>query len=122
MMLSYLRDKLKEFGFSDIELLKCEIALEEVLVNIINYAYKGEVGDIDLNYAKENEYLIIRVKDTGIPFNPLEHTKKYDTSASLEEREVGGLGIIMMKEFMDEIQYERKGDTNILTLKKRLPV
>jgi len=120
MMLGYLRDRLKELGLHETELLRCEIALEEVLVNIINHAYQGEVGEIDLAYEKQGDFITIIVRDHGIPFNPLEHKKEYDYSAPLEEREIGGLGIIMIKEFMDEIEYKRENEMNVLFLKKRV--
>ncbi len=121
MMLKYLREKLEEFGFHDPELTRCEIALEEVLVNIINHAYKGEVGDIELSYRKEGQSIVITIRDKGIEFNPLAYEDEYDTSAPLESREAGGLGIKMMKEFMDSVSYTREADANILSLEKKLP-
>lgn len=96
-----------------------EIALEEALVNIIRYAYPKPGGKIELDVCMiPGKIIEIQIKDYGMPFNPVEKETAIDKDAPLEKREVGGLGICFMKEFIDAIDYKRDGNTNVLTLKK----
>lgn len=119
-MLSFVCEKLHEFGIKRKELLEIEVALEEVIVNIINHAYQGEVGDIEIGYERSQSGVTISIKDFGIPFNPLTYKKEYDTTLPLEDRSEGGIGIHMIKEFIDDIHYSRNGSVNELTLTKKL--
>lgn len=119
-MLEWVRIHLDEAGFSDIEARRIEIALEEALVNIISYAYQGEEGMIELNYHLDEEYVELVIQDQGLPFNPLKQVKKVDPLIPIEEREVGGLGILFILEIMDKVDYTRSRETNTLTLRKNL--
>lgn len=99
--------------------LQIELAVEEIFVNIAHYAYRPEVGEATVRCAVDKEPLqvVIQFLDQGIPYNPL--TKKAaDTSLPAEEREIGGLGILLVKKSMDSIDYEYKDGKNILTIKK----
>jgi anti-sigma regulatory factor (Ser/Thr protein kinase) len=96
-----------------------ELACEEALVNIINYAYPEATGNIELTCKHEGESLLIEIVDTGMPFDVLSLTAP-DTAAGIEERGIGGLGIYFMKKLMDEVTYRREGDKNILEMKVRL--
>lgn len=121
-MLSWVRKELEESHFSDPELKRIEIALEEALVNIIQYAYVGKKGVIEMTFSDYlPDHVEIIIKDYGIPFNPLENRKKVDPSASLEERSIGGLGIVFIEKLMDHMEYIREGEANVLTLKKKSP-
>lgn len=100
------------------------LALEEAVTNVMMYAYPGRNdGQVFVEYTevenKDGKKLIFTISDTGIPFDP---TKKadVDTSLSAEEREIGGLGIHLVRQLMDEVRYERNEDKNILTLEKKL--
>lgn len=120
-MLSWVRDHLKEIGLSDVEIRRIEVALEEGLVNIISYAYQGEVGTIDISVKhEEGKFVEITFKDRGLPFNPLKHKKEIDPLIPIEEMEVGGLGILFMQKLMDKVEYIRQDDANILILRKNL--
>jgi anti-sigma regulatory factor (Ser/Thr protein kinase) len=120
-MLSWVRDHLKAIGLSDVEIRRIEVALEEGLVNIISYAYQGEVGTIDISVKyEEGKYVEIIFKDQGLPFNPLKHQKEIDSFIPIEEMEVGGLGILFMQKLMDNVEYMRQDDANILILRKNL--
>ena len=119
-MISWVRGQVEEGEFTERERRHIEIALEEALVNIIHYAYQSSNGVIEIlcnDYPQDQVEIII--KDYGVPFNPLESSKKIDQSASLEERTEGGLGIAFIKELMDTMEYQREGKANVLTLKKK---
>lgn len=93
-----------------------DLVLEEVLTNIIYYAYPSGQGDIQLECEIVNEgELLIRIKDWGIPFNPLEKDPP-DLTLDISEREIGGLGIFLVRRLAREIDYKREGETNVLTL------
>ena len=119
-MLGWIRVHVQEGGYSEAEIKKIELALEEALVNIIEHAYSYETGMIEITYRFFPEDRIeLVLKDYGEPFNPLENSKKVNPFAALEEREEGGLGIAFMHKLMDTIEYTREGESNVLTLKKK---
>lgn len=116
LMLESLRDYAKKQGFGDEKINKIQLAVEEILANIINYAYPDKNGSIEINCDnKEGKGLGIEIIDWGIPFDPLT-VAETDTKSSVEDRNVGGLGIFLVRKIMDEIQYRREDDKNILTL------
>ena len=98
-----------------------DIAVEEIYVNIANYAYQSGTGQatICMETAKDSGMAIIRFINSGIPFNPMER-KDPDVTLSAEERNIGGLGIYMVKKSMDDVFYEYKDGHNILTIKKKV--
>ena len=118
-MLSWIRAQMQQEPFSDQELTRIEIAIEEALVNVIHYAYLDKKGKIELMCRFCcNEFIELIIKDYGIPFNPLEAHKEVNKEAKLHERKEGGLGIVLMHQLMDKIKYERIKGANILTLRK----
>jgi len=118
-MLQFIRNGAEQQGFSGKEINKIQVAAEEALVNVISYAYPDDGGDVEIRCnAKGAEGLVIEIIDWGIPFDPLSLSEP-DIEAPPEEREVGGLGIHIMRNIMDEVSYKREGDRNILTLVKR---
>lgn len=106
----------REQGFSPARISEIELAVEEALINIVHYAYKGMDGEVTLECKLTPEKgMVIEISDTGIPFNPL--TKEDpDITLSVSERTIGGLGVYLIKQLMDEVHYRREGDKNILTL------
>lgn len=101
---------------------KVEVSLDEILTNIASYAYEAEPGNVTIKYRiiQSSEKMIeITIIDEGKPFNPLEKEDP-DTTLSIDERQVGGLGIFIVKKTMDEIKYDRKNNKNILTIKKKI--
>ncbi len=96
------------------------LALDEILTNIISYGYP-EPGEhaIRVRLVLEAGTLEAVVEDDGVPFNPLTAAEP-DTSAGLDDRQIGGLGILIVKKLMDSVAYERAGGKNILVLKKRI--
>ena len=100
---------------------KIEVALEEALVNIIQYAYGPEGGKIELTLKIEAKaHIEIGIRDWGTPFNPLLEGPKVNPTASLEERRVGGLGIFLISKLVDDLLYEWDGVSNWLILIKKL--
>lgn len=98
---------------------KLRLVSEEILVNIINYAYPEKFGNIYINTELLNNTLVLKIIDEGIKFDPLERQNP-DITIPLEERTIGGLGIFMVKNIMDEISYSYENNKNILTMKKKL--
>ena len=117
-MLSFIVSGTEELGFSGKKMRQIQIACEEALVNIINYAYPGGSGSLEIDYnTHEGKRLVIQIIDQGVAFNPLSLPDP-DVDAPIEERRIGGLGVYMMRNIMDEVGYKRVGDRNILTLVK----
>ena len=99
---------------------KLRLALEEAVVNVMEYAYPtGDSGDISLQVSSDGQSLKFVIKDQGGAFDP---TMKElpDTTLSVEDRPIGGLGILLVREMMDSINYERTGGMNVLTLIKKI--
>ncbi len=97
------------------------LAAEEIFVNIASYAYQPETGEaeIGVDAGGDPPSVTIRFLDHGRPFNPLEKPDA-DTSLAVEERGIGGLGILLVKKTMDHVAYSYEDGKNILTIKKAL--
>jgi len=104
----------KEQGFPQNRINDIELAMEEALVNIFNYAYKDNTGAAEVTCSIDNDKrFIVDIIDSGIPFNVLSH-KDPDLTSDISEREIGGLGVFLMKKLTDDIQYRRENGKNIL--------
>lgn len=101
--------------------MQIDIAVEEIYVNIAHYAYHPEVGEATVRCAVGGDPLQVEIQflDSGTPYNPLAKEDP-DTSLSAEERQIGGLGIYMVKKSMDHITYNYEDGKNVLTIKKNL--
>jgi sigma-B regulation protein RsbU (phosphoserine phosphatase) len=96
------------------------LAVEEAVVNVIEYAYPhGTEGNVGITMMFDGHRLKVVIDDSGVAFDPTAE-KKVDTTLSAEERRVGGLGIHLVRELMDSINYERVNGHNILTLRKQI--
>lgn len=105
--------------FTPADQMKIDIALEEIFINIVHYAYK-DAGDDAEKYAKvsvenENQDILITFADHGFQYNPLAKEDP-DITLSAEERQIGGLGIFMVKKTMKDMKYQFKDGENQLTL------
>jgi anti-sigma regulatory factor (Ser/Thr protein kinase) len=100
--------------------MKFDVIFDEVLNNIISYAYHDD-GDHDIEVKMElaGERLIVTVTDDGVPFNPLSVATPR-TDLALEDRKVGGMGIHLVRNLVDGVSYQRRIDRNVLTLMSRL--
>jgi anti-sigma regulatory factor (Ser/Thr protein kinase) len=97
---------------------KIIIAVDEIFSNIARYAYRFKEGRAVVR-IEAAEDISIEFEDCGVAYNPL-LAETPDTTLSAEDREVGGLGIFMVKQIMDSVEYRRDGNKNILTIKKKL--
>ncbi|MBI5586070.1 MAG: ATP-binding protein [Deltaproteobacteria bacterium] len=111
----------REAGFSEREAERWVLAVEEVAINIVHYAYPdGTAGTIAVEIDLSASAMTVRIADSGRPFNPLAAPEP-DIEASLAAREIGGLGIYLARKVVDHIHYERRDEENILALSKQLP-
>lgn len=101
--------------------MQIDLAVEEIFVNIAQYAYNPEVGPATIRVEAGGDPIQVTITfmDNGAPYDPLKKNDP-DITLSAEEREAGGLGIFMVKKSMDNIGYEYKDGKNILTIKKKL--
>lgn len=103
-------------GLPEKRIHEIELVVEEVLVNIFNYAYPEGDGEVTVICRTDEEgHLIIETIDNGLPFDPLSREDP-DLTQDIAERQIGGLGVFLMKTLMDEVHYRRENDKNILTL------
>jgi anti-sigma regulatory factor (Ser/Thr protein kinase) len=93
------------------------LAAEEVYINIVRYAYPESLGKVTIHCRIDEDSLVLKIKDEGIPFNPLQLPEPHLVSC-LKERKVGGLGVFLMRRFADNVKYEKQGKYNVLTLVK----
>ena len=119
----------KVLGFAEEQLTKADcpvkaqtqigVAVEEIFVNIALYAYGEETGkaDITIDIGENPKEAVITFRDKGVAFNPLEKEDP-DVTKSAEDRQIGGLGIYIVKKTMDEVTYNREGDENVLRIRK----
>ena len=122
-------DEVLAFVTDQLDLLDCppkhriqiEVAVEELFVNIASYAYRPGTGTADVTVeAFDNPKAVeITFRDSGVPYDPLAKQDP-DISLSADDRQIGGLGIFMVKKTMDEVSYRRENGENILTIRKKL--
>ncbi|MDE7323218.1 MAG: ATP-binding protein [Lachnospiraceae bacterium] len=95
-----------------------DIAVEEIFVNICNYAYSEDDGKVTVEVRNDgSRKLVLTFSDRGVRYNPLEKPDP-DITLGAQDRKIGGLGIYMVKNIMDELSYRHENDKNILTIVK----
>ena len=100
--------------------MKLQVAIEEMVTNVIFYAYpEGTTADISLTAESDGSELTFILSDTGKPFDPTAK-EDADTETNPMDRDQGGMGILIVKNIMNEVTYERLGDINQLTMKNKL--
>ena len=101
--------------------MQIDLAIDELFTNIASYAYKSGEGSatIQLDFDAADRRASIAFIDSGFPYNPLEKPDP-DVTLSAEEREIGGLGIFLVKKTMDGMEYRREGQRNVVTIFKRI--
>lgn len=119
-VLEFVDERLDKLDCSMKAKIQIDVAVEEIFVNIAHYAYEPERGEARILFMSEDDgkLAVITFMDTGRPYNPLDRPDP-DTTLPAEEREIGGLGIYMVKKSMDSMDYEYKDGRNILTIKKK---
>jgi anti-sigma regulatory factor (Ser/Thr protein kinase) len=115
---SFIENELAAIACPDDKQMQIELAVEELFVNISNYAYNNQCGSVKIKFANPSKNMvIISLADKGIPFNPLERGDP-DILQPLDEREPGGLGIFLVKRTMDNVVYKHDGEYNNITISK----
>lgn len=110
----------EEIGLDMSLTMSLNLAIEEAVVNVMEYAYpEGEQGNVDIEVIADDKWLTFIISDNGIPFDPTTQ-EDADTTLSAEERPIGGLGIFLVRQLMDSINYQRENGKNILTLSKKM--
>ena len=98
---------------------RLQLAIEEAVVNVMEYAYPtGETGDVTIKMMSDGSVLRIQIIDAGVYFDPTSK-EKADIDIPVQDRQIGGLGILLVRELMDSINYERINQLNILTITKK---
>ena len=118
--IEWLEQLLEEMECSFKAQMQLSVAMDELFSNIAKYAYPDSTGDVTIRLEQSEPSMVQLIfMDSGIPYDPLQKEDP-DVSLSAQEREIGGLGIYMVKKTMDEITYEYKNGQNILAIKKRI--
>ena len=116
----FIEDIGNEFSLAPDVRFNLNLVLEEAVANIINYAYpKDEHESIYLSARMHEDSIVLVLTDTGKEFDPT-MAPEVDVTLSAEERQIGGLGIFLIRQIMNEVRYERIDGKNVLTLEKKL--
>ena len=120
-VMDFLGDQLDSVDYVMKARLQLELSIEEAYVNIVNYAYESEEGEVVIccNIGESPLKVTMQFIDYGKPYNPLENEDP-NLSLNAEEKEIGGLGIFLIKKNVDDISYEYCDGKNILTIQKKL--
>ena len=102
-------------------LFELDMVVEEVFINVASYAYPDSTGKVslDLTLDREQNFLCLTFRDSGIPYDPL-RKQSPDLSAPAEKRPIGGLGIFLVQKYSDSLSYEYADGENRLTIGKKL--
>lgn len=122
--ISRLAGQVEEFGANNnIEpcyIFNINLSLDELITNTISYGYDdNKEHEIIIDICLAESEIVVQVRDDGKPFNPLD-TPDPDLGLELDQRPAGGLGIYLVRTMMDQVEYERRGNQNIITMRKRL--
>ncbi len=117
----FVNEQLQEVGCSVKTQTQIDIAIDELFGNIAHYAYNPEVGPVTVCVEITEDSLAVRITfiDSGLPYDPLTNIDP-DITLSAQERDIGGLGIYMVKKSMDNVSYEYKDGQNILRILKSI--
>ena len=117
---SFVQNLGEDLQLNASRIMNLNLALEEAVSNIIFYAYPNETGKtIQLSVLQHDNALFFTVTDQGLPFDPTQ-SKDPPLNLTAEQRPLGGLGIYLIKQIMDEVGYSRNGENNVLTMKMNL--
>ena len=120
-VMGFVEEHLEEYGCPMKTMMQVSLAVEEIYVNIAHYAYNPEIGPATIQVEVHEDPLevLITFMDKGKPYDPLAKADP-DITLSAEERDIGGLGIFLVKQTMDDVRYEYSNGSNILRISKRL--
>lgn len=119
---SFVKDYLDKFNISHDKVSKILLSSEEIFINICDYAYDKNIGHMTVYccLSKNQDIFILRMIDNGKEFNPLEVSNPNVSQIDKNDLKIGGLGIYLMKQSMDNFQYCYKNGSNILTMEKKI--
>ena len=119
---AFVEEVCQSVGFDELTTMGIKVAVEEAVVNVMKYAYpSGQQRDVTIEAASNDVRLKFTIIDSGQPFDPTVQGE-VDTTLSAKERKIGGLGIHIIRQNMDSINYERIDELNVLTLRKKIKV
>ena len=120
-VIGFVDEMLEEYGCGMKEQMAIDVAIDELFANIAHYAYNPETGyaTVRVDVLKDPLSVEVTFIDNGRQYDPLAKEDP-DTTLSLEDREIGGMGIFIVKKSMDAVNYEYKDGKNILTIKKNI--
>ena len=99
---------------------KINLVLEELAINVMNHGHDEGLHDIEITLSSDADTLTIEIADDGRPFDPLHDAPTANTASALEDRQIGGLGIHLVRSMIDELHYRREQGRNRLTLITRI--
>jgi serine/threonine-protein kinase RsbW len=114
-LMSFVSEYARDQGIATERVSEIQVVLEEAFVNICRYAYAGERGDVEVNCFSEGNSAVIEIIDFGIPFD-ITAQELPDITADIPERNIGGLGCLLIRKLMDMVVYRRENGKNILRL------
>ena len=117
-----VRESARRAGFNGPDLYQIELAVDEACANVVEHAYAcQEPGDMVVTCTVDEDRFVVKIRDWGRSFEP-EAVPEPDVDAPLEERSLGGLGVFLIRQFMDEVEFSFDPEQgNLLTMTKRLP-
>jgi serine/threonine-protein kinase RsbW len=121
--IDFVTQSAKESGLDDQSLYQVRVAVDEVCANVVHHAYQGmEPGEMEISCDLDDQTFIVRVRDWGNAFDP-DTVADPDLDAPLEDRTLGGLGLFLVKQFMDQVRFTFDPELgNELVMTKRLQV
>ena len=115
-LIDWLNKKCDDADIQSAYKTKLNIAVEEIFANVANYAYPTNEGNVEVKFEVSGNEVEMKFIDAGTPYNPLEKQDP-DITLNADERQIGGLGIFMVKNYMDEVNYNYENENNVLTIK-----
>ena len=121
LVLNTIKKYLEDYNTPQKLVIPVMVAVEEIYINIAHYAYGDGQGmaRVEMEISPDPKRIVVTFRDKGVPYNPLEKEDP-DITLGAAERPIGGLGIFMTKEMMDEMSYKYEDGENVLTIIKNL--
>jgi len=123
----FMSRKAEEDGVPETPLRRIELVMEELVVNLVEHAYLGNAGDVEVTCGIETDtetqqrQYVIYIRDWSHEFNPLLDSPEPDLQSEVEDRAIGGLGLHFVKMMSDACSYQREGDANLIRLVFNIP-
>lgn len=115
----FLEEKMEVAGVPMMDATRIQLAVEEAVTNVVTHGYEGEPGDVTIELGISEEQITITISDSGPAFDPTK-IPPADTMADLDHRNIGGLGVHLIRSVMNDVSYSRSGDENRLVLMKTI--